>query len=151
MNNKNKQRSWSLFFLQAFLGIGALCGGASLVIDPSGALIGMPLSMIEGSPFPNYLIPGVILFCVLGVVPTIISSGLIRQWDWELAEKLNLFQDKHWSWSFSLYSGFALVIWITVQVYTINAFSTVHFIYLMLGLVIQAVTLLPRMQEKYRV
>ncbi|RUT28022.1 hypothetical protein EJP77_18575 [Paenibacillus zeisoli] len=151
MNNRNKQRSWSLVFLQLFLAVGALYGGASLVIDPSGTLMGMPLSMIEGSPFPNYLIPGVILFCVLGIIPAVISSGLIRQWDWKLAEKLNLFHDKHWSWSFSLYSGFALIIWIIIQVYIINAFAAVHFIYMMLGLVMQAVTLLPKVQEKYRV
>ncbi|WP_160297263.1 hypothetical protein [Paenibacillus sp. IHBB 10380] len=40
---------------------------------------------------------------------------LKKRWNWVVAKKLNLYQDKHWSWTVSLYSGFALIIWITVQ------------------------------------
>ncbi|USB33404.1 hypothetical protein [Paenibacillus sp. YPG26] len=151
MNNKNKQRSGWLSVLQLILGIGALFGGASLMIDPTGALLGMSLSMLDRSPFPNYLIPGVMLLAVLGIMPIIISLGLIIRWKWRLADKLNVFHNMHWSWSFSLYSGFALIIWIAIQVYIINACSIIHLVYILLGLVIQVVTLLPGTQRKYRI
>lgn len=149
---KNKpKKSNLLIYLQLFLGIGAMFGGAALMIDPSGDLIGMPLTLIESSFFKSYAIPGLILFIVLGIIPVIIASGLKMRWNSKLAEKLNVFRNKHWSWTFSLYSGFALIIWITVQVYIINAFTTIHLVYITLGLLIQATTLLPTVQEKYKV
>lgn len=149
MNNKQK-KSNLLIVLQLLLGIGAVFGGAALIIDPSGELIGMPLLLLEKSIFNNYLIPGLLLFTALGVIPITIASGLLIRWNWKLAEKLNVFRDKHWSWTFSLYSGFELIIWITIQVYIIDAFSIIHLIYITLGLLIQIVTLLPNVQEKYK-
>ncbi|MFD3258118.1 hypothetical protein ACE3MQ_05855 [Paenibacillus lentus] len=149
MNNKQK-KSNLLIVLQLLLGIGAVFGGAALIIDPSGELIGMPLLLLENSFFNNYLIPGLLLFTALGVIPITIASGLLIRWNWKLAEKLNVFRDKHWSWTFSLYSGFQLIIWITIQVYIIDAFSIIHLIYITLGLLIQIVTLLPNVQEKYK-
>ncbi|MNJ67066.1 hypothetical protein D3C77_632050 [compost metagenome] len=110
----------------------------------------MPLSLIEDTVFNNYLIPGIMLFSVLGVIPLIIATGLIRRWDWRLAEKLNVFSEKYWAWTFSLYSGFALIIWITIQAYIIHTFSAVHLIYIILGLMIQIATLLPGAQKKYK-
>ena len=53
-------------------------------------------------------------------MPLLIALGLYRKSDWLLAEKLNIFHEKHWSWTFSLYIGFALIIWITVQVFIIQ-------------------------------
>ncbi|UNK16493.1 hypothetical protein MNQ98_18540 [Paenibacillus sp. N3/727] len=148
-HDKKQEKSIILVCLQIFMGIGALFGGGALILDPSGDLIDMPVSMIKGSIFSNFLIPGILLFFVFGVIPCFVASGLTRQWKCITAEKLNMFSNKHWSWTFSLYIGFAIIIWITIQIYIINGFSIVHFIYIALGLIIQAVTLLPRVQRKY--
>lgn len=145
----NQQKSFFLIVLHIFLAIGALGGGGALILDPTGELSQLPLSLLYGSPFSNYLLPGIILVLVLGVMPLLIALGLYRKSDWLLAEKLNIFHEKHWSWTFSLYIGFALIIWITVQVFIIQTLSMLHFIYILYGLVIQAVTLLPSVQEKY--
>ena len=53
--------------LQAFIGLGAIGGGSMLIIDPSGNAIGLPVEMLQGSPFPDFLIPGVFLFTVIGL------------------------------------------------------------------------------------
>ena len=45
-----------------FQGLSGLAGGLGLIIDPSGAMIGLPAAWLEGSLFRDYLIPGVILF-----------------------------------------------------------------------------------------
>ena len=42
----------------AIQAVGAIAGGIGLVQDPVDN-IGMPLSMLEGSPFTDYLMPGV--------------------------------------------------------------------------------------------
>lgn len=145
----NKKRSNLLIVLQLFLGIGAMFGGTALIMDPSGEFIGMPLSLLENSFFNNYLLPGLILFCALGMFSIVTASGLLLRWNWEFAEKINIFRDKHWSWTFSLYLGFELIIWITIQVYILDVFYLIHLIYITLGLFIQIVTLLPKVQEKY--
>lgn len=109
----------------------------------------MSVSLLAGSPFQSYLIPGLILFFVLGILPLITGFSLIRRWDFKIAERLNIYKDKHWSWTFSLYIGFALIIWIIVQVYIIKTLSILHFIFILLGVLIQIVTLLPAVQRKY--
>lgn len=144
------ERSWILFILQLFLGVGAVFGGVGLMIDPTGESVGLASSLLERSPFQDFLIPGIILFIVLGIFPLLLSMALITRWDWSMADKINIFKDRHWSWTFSLYIGFTLIIWIAVQVYMINAVSLIHMVYIALGLVIQIVTLLPSIQARYK-
>lgn len=144
-----KKNANFLVFLHSFLAIGALFGGLFLMIDSNGELSGLPLSLLEGSLFKSYLIPGLILFFMLGIIPAITAIALIKRWNFRFAESLNLFKDKHWSWTFSLYLGFILIIWIVIQVAIIKDLSILHFIYIILGLIIQIVTLLPKTQNKY--
>jgi hypothetical protein len=61
------------------LGIGAVFGGLVLIIDPSGGMIKMPITLLENSSFDSFLIPGMILFVVLGVFPLIISFALVTK------------------------------------------------------------------------
>lgn len=151
LNKATAERSNVLIVLQFFLGIGAIVGGGLLVINPSGELLQMPLSLLENSPFPNYFIPGLLLLLMLGVAPIWIGYGLIRKHNSSFASKLNIFPNQHWSWNLSLYSGFALIIWIVVQTYFLQAVNAVHLLYFALGILIQIVTLLPNVQRKYHV
>lgn len=151
MNKRLSNLSIILIVLQILLGIGAIFGGIAFIIDPSGELMGMSRSQLEHSIFHNYLIPGILLICALGIIPFIIASGLLRKWKWKMADRLNIFPDKHWSWTFSLYSGFELIIWITIQIYILNMFSIIHLIYIIFGLTIQVVTLLPKVQKQYSI
>ena len=47
--------------LEVFLGVGALAGGAALMLGPRGEILPLPLSALSGSPFTDYLVPGAIL------------------------------------------------------------------------------------------
>lgn len=138
-----------LIFLQVVLGLGAIFGGMVLIIDPSGELIKMPITLLEHSPFSNFLIPGIILLVMLGILPLVVTYGLIRNQPRELANRLNLFPEKHWAWTYSLYIGFILIIWIAVEAYFIRDFAAVHLGYVFLALLIQAITLLPSVQSYY--
>lgn len=89
----------ALIFFQAVSG---LFGGGALVLDPTGSTLQMPLSLLKGSPFSNYLIPGIILFLVLGIFPSIVFYGLLR--------------GKEWSGLGSVLVSLALIIWIGVEV-----------------------------------
>jgi len=65
---KTKSVTNILMALLAFLGLGAIGGGGVLIISPDGTLIGMPIPMLDHSPFESFLLPGIILLSVLGIV-----------------------------------------------------------------------------------
>lgn len=138
-----------LYILQAFLGVGAVGGGLMLLIDPSGEMMGMPTSVLERSPFDSFIVPGILLFLVFGVLPLLVLYGLYKKPDWGWAAPLNPFKPLHSAWTFSLYIGFGQIIWIMVETYMMNAVSMVHVFYTSLGLLIQAVTLLPQVQKYF--
>ena len=112
---KSKAARNILLFLLAFLSIGAVFGGAVLIISPDGRLFGMPLSMLENSPFSSFLLPGIILFLVLGVVPMLLVFALLRKPANKWAERFNFFNDMHWSWTFTIYIAFAVIGWIQIE------------------------------------
>jgi hypothetical protein len=49
---------------ELFVGVGALFGGYNLMADAEG--FGVERSWLEGTPFPDYTIPGLVLFVVIG-------------------------------------------------------------------------------------
>jgi hypothetical protein len=57
--------------LEVLLSIGALGGGLVLMLAPRGEIMPLPLSALAGSPFDTYLVPGLILFGVLGLGPLV--------------------------------------------------------------------------------
>jgi len=63
--------------LEVFLSVGALAGGAALVLGPRGEIIPLPVSALRGSPFDSYVMPGLILFGVLGLGP-LAAALLVR-------------------------------------------------------------------------
>lgn len=58
-----------LIALLAFLGLGAIGGGGVLIISPDGTLIGMPLSMLNNSPFESFLFRELFCFLFLALHP----------------------------------------------------------------------------------
>ena len=87
--------------LAAVQAAGAIGGGIGLVQDPVNN-IGMPLSLLDGTPFKDYLIPGLILLIVVGLFSLLVFVGLLLRWKA--------------AWWLSLASGGGLVIWIVAEV-----------------------------------
>ena len=57
--------------LEILLSVGALGGGLVLMVGPRGEIMPLPVSALAGSPFDTYLVPGLILFGVLGLGPLV--------------------------------------------------------------------------------
>jgi Kef-type K+ transport system membrane component KefB len=87
--------------LLAIQALGAIGGGVGLVQDPENN-IGMSLNLLEGSPFDDYLIPGLILLIVVGLLPVVVLYGLVRR--------------LRWGWWLALAAGAGLVVWIITEV-----------------------------------
>jgi SNF family Na+-dependent transporter len=139
-----------LVVLLFFLGMGAIFGGTVFIISPSGELFGMPLSMLNNSPFKNFLIPGIILFLVLGLAPVAIAIALIKKPVNKVLEAFNLYKDMHWAWTYTIYIAFALIIWIQIQMMIIQAVDWLHTFYMFLAVVIIFVALLPAVRNLYK-
>ncbi len=106
--------------IQAFIGIGAVIYGLLLIIDPDGGKANMPLELLASSPFTSYLIPGILLFLVNGI-GHIISSGL------------SFTMNKYAGYAGILF-GFALIVWIFVQIIMIGYANWLQPFYLILGI-----------------
>ena len=65
--------------LEVFLGLGALFGGGALILAPDGHLLGMQVKLLAGSPFPSFLVPGIILFALIGVAPLMAAAITLRR------------------------------------------------------------------------
>ena len=139
-----------LMILLTFLGAGALFGGGVFIISPSGKLFGMPLSMLDRTPFPDFLIPGLILFIVLGVTPCLLAVVLLKKPVSALADRLNGYPDMYWAWTGSIYVAFALIIWLQVEMMFLQAVGWLHTFYMLLAVAILIVALLPAVRLAYK-
>jgi hypothetical protein len=130
--------------------LGAIGGGAVLIISPTGEMLGLPLVILAHSPFRSFLVPGIILFCILGLVPIGLIFALLTKFRWDLGEQTNFFNDMHWSWTYSIYVAFALIIWIQVEMVFLQAVHWLHTLYMGLAVAIIFVALLPQVRSLYR-
>lgn len=109
-----------LFVLHAFVGIGAMGGGMMAILNPQGPG-GMTTDSLKNSPFNNFLIPGIILFTVIGIG--------------NLFSALIIFLKSKFLGFISSIFGWALVIWIIVQCIMLNMIIYLHVIFFIIGLV----------------
>jgi hypothetical protein len=140
---------WLLIILQFLLGFGAFVSGGLLVVAPDGALMQMPLSMLQYSPFSNFLVPGIILALLLGLYPLAVAYSLWQRPAWRWPDGINPFKHLHWGWAASLSSGGILLVWITVQVLMLRTVAFLHILYFIWGWALIILTLTPPVRQHY--
>lgn len=69
----------ALVGLEVFLAGGALVGGGGMLLDTSGRGQGFPPDLLQGTPFSSYLIPGIVLLLVNGLLPSMVAVLTIRR------------------------------------------------------------------------
>jgi hypothetical protein len=141
---------WILYLLLALLAINAFYGGISLILAPDGSLLGMQPGWLEKSPFSNYLIPGILLIVFMGIFPLFALFGLLTKNQNPLFNLLNIYPEKNWGWTFSIYCGITANIWIIVQQLMAEYFI-LQTIIAGVGLFIIIFTLMPRVQKYFTV
>lgn len=108
----------------ALLGLGAIAGGIALAAKPDGSVMHFPVSLLQGSPFSDYFIPGLVLGGLFGLGSfAVVAMGLLR---WRIAPFL----------AFAI--GVAQMIWIVVELAIIKELSFLHPVCFGLGSVIAA-------------
>jgi hypothetical protein len=109
------------------LGLGAIAGGAALIAAPDGSLMQFETSILAGSPFGDFLVPGLILGGFFGVGSLLVAVAGIRR------AALAPF--------FAFAIGCGQMIWIAVQVAIIDELSFLHPTMFAIGFVIAAASL----------
>jgi len=136
MNTPDKRpiSFYALLILLFFQSASGLFGGCALILDPTGNFLQLPTTLLEGTPFQDFLIPGIILFTFLGVLPLIVFFG-----SW---------QRKPWAWLGAVLISIALIIWIGVQIAMIGYASEppLQLIYGLMGILLLTLTQLPRVR-----
>jgi len=146
----NRTRNILLIVL-GFLAFGAIGGGAVLIISPTGEMMGLPLSEFKNIPFNSFLIPGIILFIVLGLLPLLLIIALLKKPESKLADKINIFKDMHWSWTYSIYVAFTLIGWIQIQlIFLQSSVYWLHTFYMFYAILIIIIALLPQVRNLYK-
>jgi hypothetical protein len=110
---------YTLLVLAGFSAVSALGGGMAILVT-GGVGMGMPLSMLDGSPFSTFTMPALVLFVVVGGTQVAAFVALLRHHATALA--------------WSAVAGFGLTIWIVVETVIIRGFSALQAIYLVCGI-----------------
>jgi hypothetical protein len=104
-----------LLSLLLFHGLSALFGGAVLIAAPDGSILGLPLYLLADTPFKDFLVPGLILFTMLGLGSSI---------GWLL-----VYRRSSWAFLWVVALGVATVIWIVTQMIMLHGADILHAIY----------------------
>lgn len=111
--------------LELLLGVSAVFGGGALVLAPDGHLLSMPASMLDGTPFNDYLGPGLVLLIVIGVGP--LAAAALTVWRAAIAPYA------------AIAVGIALMGWIAVEMVMLAGVGSLAWtFYLLLGAAITA-------------
>ncbi|HMS66820.1 MAG TPA: hypothetical protein PKD18_01730 [Saprospiraceae bacterium] len=122
---KLKKASIILLF---FTGINAIIAGTLFMIDPTGSKMGMSTTYLSNAPFANFLIPGITLFVVNGLMNVL--TAILTLKNFKRFPSLILLQ------------GLLLSGWIIIQVIWVRDFNGLHFTMLFIGLVLMVMGML---------
>jgi len=125
-----------LLVLLVSLGVRGVLGGGQFLLVPSGEIVGLSTRELAGTPFRDYLIPGLVLCSVLGVAPLVVAVGVYR--------------GSRWAWFGSILVALALVVWVVVEGVVIGFGERLQYPNLLQAIGILVVAMLPSVRSELR-
>lgn len=126
-----------LYILGALaLGTTALVSGGLMLLEPAGATLSLEVEWLDGTPFQDYFVPGLILFTVLGIGSFAVVYGFTKR--------------TQWAWWATVGLGIALVGWIITQVVLLRTYHVLQFIYGVLGVALIVLAVTPATRSQLR-
>jgi len=116
-------RTFALILL-FILGISALFGSWGLISDPSGKSIQIPIKVLDGTPFNDFLIPGILLLFANGFLSLTVAILTIKK-------------IRHYPW-FIILQGCVLLGWLTAElIFNIEMFYPImHYPFYTIGILL---------------
>lgn len=111
-----------LFMLVSFVAVTATLSGLLMISNPDGSTMNLPHSLLDGTPFKDFLIPGILLSAIVGGVNLVAVfyniQGHVNRYNWATA------------------GGIMISVWIVVHMILMYAAHWLHFLYLGIGILI---------------
>ena len=111
-----------LFLLISFIAVTSVLSGLLMISNPDGGILNLPLVLLNGTPFKNFLIPGILLTTIVGGVNLLAVFHNIQR------------HDNHYNWAIA--GGIMISGWIIGQMIIIQAAHWMHFLFLGVGILI---------------
>ncbi|MFO0756955.1 MAG: flavodoxin domain-containing protein [Byssovorax sp.] len=110
--------------LALFTAVTAMGGGAVLIASPDGSLVRFPAGTLDHTPFHDFLLPGLILFVLVGLL------NALAAWVHWIRAPLAAFA--------SFAGGCSLLVWITVEMIMLRTLDGLQITYLLVALALLA-------------
>lgn len=111
-----------LFVLSGFIGLSAVLSGMLMVLHPDGNLINLSIALLEGTPFKDFQVPGLLLAFLVGGINCMALLYQIQK------------HPKRFNWAIA--GGIMVCLWIIVQMMLIHSVYWLHFVYLAAGILV---------------
>jgi hypothetical protein len=138
---------WPLIFFLLLLALGGFYGGIAMLTDPTGTSLQVA-DVLPLLPVPDYILPGIFLFVVMGLIPLVLTYALIARPNWPWVDSLFQWSKYYWAWIATLTLVAIIAIWLAVESMLIGFFPITYFT-AALGLFILFFALLPGVRKFY--
>jgi len=132
-----------------FYGAMGVVSGLLLMIDPSGAAMGLPPALRNNIPFDSFLAVGLFLFTVFGLVPLTLAFGAATGKEL-IFRRISELSGYHWSWTGSALLVLALGLWLAVEGALIGLDYPATYMTVVLGGAVLLALMLPSTRRRYR-
>ena len=140
---------WILIFWLVFLAFGGLYGGTAMLLDPSGGLLQMTEVLLL-LPVSNYVLPGLFLLFIMGLLPLFLIYGLLARPNWVWLESFFRQIEYHWAWIGTVILGVVLAIWLIIEGVMIGFKWAIQYVTAVNGLFILFFVFFPSVRKFYK-
>jgi hypothetical protein len=106
---------WPLIFGLLFLSLGGFSGGIPMLADPANGGYLQFGDLLPLLPVSNFILPGLFLLGVMGLVPILLSYALIARPNWPRVAALFNWSKPYWAWTATLIFVAMIAIWLTYE------------------------------------
>jgi hypothetical protein len=132
-SNSRPKIQFLLIVLLILLGLGGIGGGIPMFVDPSGEAMGLPPGLLDELPITNYVLPGIFLTMVMGLIPIVVAWGL--------------WKGTTWAWLSAVAQSVVLILWICFQIWLWGPPIALQVVYLVWGVVMLGLCFTPGVKK----
>jgi len=148
-NMKRPFALWILVFWLAFLSLGGLYGGIAMLLDPSGGSLQMT-EVLSLLPVPNYVLPGLFLLFIMGILPLFLIYGLLVRPNWSWLDSIFRQIKYYWAWTGTVILCVILAIWLLAEGALIGFKWPIQYVTAVNGLFILIFIFFPSVRNYYK-
>ena len=118
-----------------------------MLTDTTGVSLGVD-NVLHSLPVSSYVLPGIFLSTVMGVLPLILAFALLAGPNWKWATRMFGWSTHYWAWTGTLVLSGIIVLWLAIEGLLIG-FWPITYITAILALLIFFLCVSPSMRKYY--